>query len=223
MSIWLVLTLIFAPAIFWIGYFYYHDRFKPELLILTAFTYLLGFLSGWLCLRLYAILLPILGISFNPEPTPGLNLLFLGYCIVVVGLVEEIFKFLPFLAIMRFSDFNKEIDGLFYASVCALGFAAYENVHYLPGLAGFALFGRSIASPLSHAVFASVWGHMVGLARIRKKRLWPSILKGLGLAVLLHGLFDYLTLSPLLRFFSALLVLAVWLWRIRTSERLTEK
>jgi RsiW-degrading membrane proteinase PrsW (M82 family) len=223
MSIRLVLILIFAPAVFWIGYFYYHDRFKPEPLILTAFTFLLGFLSGWLCLRFYDILLPLLGIPFNPESLRGFNLPFLGYCIVVVGLVEEIFKFLPFLVIMRFSDFNEEIDGIFYASACALGFASYENVHYLPGLAGFALFGRAFASPLTHIIFASVWGYMVGSARIRKKRFWSAVFQGLGLAALLHGLYDFLTYSPLLRLFSALLILAAWLWRIRTSELLAKK
>ena len=223
MSIWLLLALIFAPAVFWIGYAYYHDRFEPEPLVMAAFSYFLGFLAGWLCLHAYDILLPALGIPADPEPIQGLNLEFFLYCIVVVGLVEELFKLLPFLLVMRFSDFNDEMDGIFYASACALGFASYENVHYLPGLVGFALFGRAFASPLSHSVFASVWGHLAGVAHIRNKNLLPPVLKGLGLAALLHGLFDFLNLAPLLRFFSALLILAVWLWRIRTSERQAKK
>jgi RsiW-degrading membrane proteinase PrsW (M82 family) len=223
MSIELALALIFIPAAFWIGYAYYHDRFKPEPLVLTAFSYFLGFLAGWLCLRAYAVLLPVLGIPRDPAPLQGLNLEFLLYCIVVVGLVEETFKFLPFLAVMRFSDFNQETDGIFYATACALGFASYENVHYLPGLSGFALYGRAMASPLSHSVFAAIWGHRVGAARIRGARLWPAIFQGIGLAALLHGLFDFFTLSPLLRIFSALLILSLWLWRIRTVEHLQIK
>jgi len=224
MSIGLALALIFAPAAFWIGYAYYHDRVRPEPLVLTAFSYFLGFLSGWLCLHAYDILLPALGIPADPERLQGLNLGFLAYCIVVVGVVEETFKFLPFwAAVTRFSDFNEEMDGIFYASACALGFASYENLFYLPALSGFALYGRAIASPLSHTVFASIWGHTVGKAVIRKRRLWPSILGGLGLAALLHGLFDFLTFTPLLRFFSALLILVVWLWRIRTVERLASQ
>jgi RsiW-degrading membrane proteinase PrsW (M82 family) len=223
-SIWLALALIFFPAAFWIGYAYYHDRFKPEPLVLAAFSYFLGFLSGWLCFHAYDILLPVLGIPADPEAFQGLNLTFLVYCIVVVGLVEELFKFIPFLAaITHFSDFNDESDGIFYASALALGFASYENVHYLPCLAGFALYGRAIASPLSHTVFAAIWGHTVGMAVIRRQGLRPAILQGVGLAALLHGLFDFLTLSPLLRIFSALLILAAWLWRIRTVERLNKK
>ncbi len=223
MSIGLALALIFVPAAFWIGYGYYHDRFKPEPLVLTAFSYFLGFLSGWLSLHAYAVMLPALRIPADPAAIQGLNLPFLLYCIVVVGLVEEMFKFLPFLAITRFSDFDKEADGIFYASACAIGFASYENVHYLPTLAGFALYGRAFASLLSHSVFASVWGHMFGVARVRGEKLWPAILKGIGLAALLHGLYDFLTFSPLLRIFSALLILTAWLWRIRTVERLAKQ
>lgn len=222
MSVGLALALIFVPAAFWIGYAYYHDRFKPEPLALTTFSYFLGFLSGWLCRHAYTILLPALALPADPSSIQGLNLEFLLYCIVVVGLVEEVFKFIPFLAIMRFSDFNEDTDGIFYATACALGFASYENVHYLPGLAGLALYGRAFASPLSHSVFASIWGYMVGSARLRGKKLWPAVFLGVGLAALLHGLFDFLTLSPLLRIFSALLILAAWLWRIRTSERLAK-
>jgi RsiW-degrading membrane proteinase PrsW (M82 family) len=223
-SIGLALALIFAPAAFWIGYAYYHDRVRPEPLVLTAFSYFLGFLSGWLCLHAYGLLLPALGLPADISRIQGLNLAFLLYCIVVVGLVEEVFKFLPFLAaITRFSDFNDESDGIFYASAVALGFASYENVFYLPALSGFALYGRAIASPLSHATFAAIWGHVVGTAVIRRRRLLPAMLKGIGLAALLHGLFDFLTLSPLLRVFSALLILAAWLWRIRTVERLAKQ
>ncbi|MCJ7525086.1 MAG: hypothetical protein MUP71_07650 [Candidatus Aminicenantes bacterium] len=50
MSIWLMLALIFAPAVFWIGYAYFHDRCKPEPLVMAAFSYFLGFLpAGFAC------------------------------------------------------------------------------------------------------------------------------------------------------------------------------
>ncbi len=224
MSIPLALALIFGPAAFWIGYAYAHDRSRPEPVVLAAFSYFLGFLSGWLCLHAYDLLLPALNLSADLERIQGLNLRFFLYTLLVVGLTEEVFKFLPFLcAITRFSDFNEETDGIFYATACAVGFASYENLFYLPLLSGFALFGRAVASPLSHALFASFWGHWVGVARVRRQRLWPAALKGVGLAALVHGAFDFLNLSHALRILSALLVLAVWIWRIRTVERLERK
>jgi len=223
MSIWLQLALLFVPAVFWIGYAYYHDRFTPEPPILTLFSYFLGFAAGWLCLRAYHLLLPALGLPIDLEPIRGLSLGFFLYCVLVVGLAEEIFKFLPFLIIIRFGHFNEETDGLFYAATIALGFASFENMQYLPCLSGFELFGRAIASPLSHSAFAVIWGYLVGLARIRKTKMAPAILIGVGLAALAHGLFDFLNFSPALRFFSALLILVLWLWRIRTSEKLAAK
>ncbi|MBN1939502.1 MAG: PrsW family intramembrane metalloprotease [Candidatus Aminicenantes bacterium] len=223
MSVWLQLALLFLPAAFWIGYAYYHDRFKPEPPILTIFSYFLGFAAGWLCLRTYDVLLPALGLPIDLDPIGGLNLKFFLYCVLVVGLVEETFKFIPFLLITRFSHFNEELDGLFYAATIALGFAAFENMQYLPCLSGFELFGRAVASPLSHSVFAAIWGHLVGCARIRKKGMVPAATLGLGLAALAHGLFNFLNFSPILRFLSALLVLALWLWRIRTAEHLARK
>jgi RsiW-degrading membrane proteinase PrsW (M82 family) len=224
MSIPLTLALIFGPAAFWIAYAYMHDRSRSEPVVLAAFSYFLGFLSGWLCLHAYDLLLPALGLSADLERIQGLTVEFFLYCLLVVGLMEEVFKFLPFLcAVTRFSDFNDELDGIFYATACAVGFASYENVFYLPLLSGFALFGRAVASPLSHALFASFWGHWVGLARIRRRRLWPAALKGVGLAALVHGAFDFLNLSPALRVLSALLVLGAWVWRIRTVDRLCKK
>lgn len=224
MSIPLALALIFGPAAFWIGYAYAHDRSRPEPVVLAAFSYFLGFLSGWLCLHAYDLLLPALRLSADLERIQGLNLQFFLYTLLVVGLTEEVFKFLPFLcAITRFSDFNEEADGIFYATACAVGFASYENLYYLPLLSGFALFGRAVASPLSHALFASFWGHWVGVARVRRQRLWPAALKGVGLAALVHGAFDFLNLSHALRILSALLVLAAWIWRIRIVERLNKK
>lgn len=224
MSFAMLLTCIFAPALFWIGYFYYHDRLKPEPILLTALSYILGFFSAWLCLRAYGFLVPFFGLPVDIESLAGLNLPFLLYCILGVGLVEELFKFLPFGLMTAFSDFDEEIDGIFYASAVALGFASYENIHYLPDLSGFALYGRALASPLSHTIFASIWGLMVGRRVIRRQRIWPILPVGIALSALAHGLFDFLTLSTaLLRLAAALMLLALWLWRIRASERLMKR
>ncbi len=223
MSITLIVTLVFAPSLFWFGYFYYHDRFKPEPPILTALSYLLGFFSGWLCLQSYESFFSRYKIPLGDSGLVGMNLSFLLYCILVVGLVEELFKFVPFWVMTRFSDFNEEIDGIFYASAVALGFASYENIHYLPQLTGFVLVGRAFASPLSHTIFASVWGYLVGRKRVHGQRIWPAAVIGVGLASVSHGLFDFLTFSPVWRLLGALMLLVLWLWRIKTSEMIAAK
>lgn len=218
MPIALIVALVFAPSLFWFGYFYYHDRFKPEPPILAALSYLLGFFSAWLCMGFNEIFLSRVVFTGAEAGFDSLNVSFLIYSVLAVGLVEELFKFAPFWVMTRFSDFNEEIDGIFYSSAVALGFASFENIYYLPQLAGFALVGRAFASPLSHTVFASVWGYLAGRKRAQGQPVWLAAVVGVGLAAFFHGLFNFLTFSPLWRLLGALMLLLLWIWRIRTSE-----
>jgi len=211
---------IIAPAVFWISYFYYKDRFRPEPVTRLIEAYLLGVLAGFLCWAFYEIQ-PSFGIpaNFMTVLAQGSKLDLVLYSIGGVGLVEEAFKMLPFLVLVRrFKAFNEKIDGIIYASVLAVGFASFENLGFLPTMKGWALVGRAFASPLTHTVFASIWGYLIGKAVIKKQPLLPAALRGLFLAALVHGLYNVLTINPVLRVLSALLILAVWIWQIRTLE-----
>jgi len=220
MNIELVMAAIIAPALFWTGYFYYKDRFQPEPLLKFGSAYLLGLAAAWGCLKIYN-LLPLAGIGLDPEAlTLGHNRLsFLALNLGVIGPLEEFAKFVPFfLVTLRFREFDEKTDGIIYASAVALGFASFENLGYLAALQGFDLFGRAVASPLTHAVFASVWGYSVGCAFLKKKNLILPALAGILMAGLCHGLFNFLTASSKLRFFGALLILGLWIWVIVKLE-----
>lgn len=233
MTVTLIISGIIAPALFWIGYFYYKDRFQPEPVLNIGITYILGFAAAYVCFKSYS-LLPLLGV---PEDASILmeqhGLPFLLYCLGAVGFLEELLKFLPFiLIVVRFKAFDERIDGIIYASVIALGFASYENLHYLPLLDGFALFGRAIASPLTHTIFASIWGYCAGTACLKCKSaksgqgsrlVWTSCIKGLIIASLFHGIFDYLTTSPTLRIVSTAVILGIWIWQLHRIEKLNKE
>jgi len=221
MTITLILSGIIAPALLWIGYFYYKDRLKPEPLINTGIVYMMGFAAAHLCYKSFT-LLPYIGLPEDPSIImEQKRLLFLLYCLGPVGILEELFKFLPFiLIVIKFKSFDEKIDGIIYASIIALGFASYENLHYLVYLDGFNQFGRAIASPLTHTIFASIWGYFIGIAHIKGNSLWVASFKGLFLSAFFHGIFDFLTTSATLRVFSALVILVIWLWIIRKMERL---
>lgn len=221
MTVWIALSGIFAPAIFWGGYFYYKDRFRPEPIRNMGITYLLGIGTAFICLKFYR-LLPLILIRIPDDPTVLIDkkIQFFIYCIVGVGIVEELFKFLPFLFMaLRLKAFDEKIDGIIYASAIALGFASFENMGFLAHLEGFALFGRAFASPLTHTIFSSIWGYTVGSARISKKSLLPASLIGISIAAFIHGLFDFFTYSPTLRIIASGIILVVWIWRIRVLEK----
>jgi RsiW-degrading membrane proteinase PrsW (M82 family) len=221
MSIWIILSGIIAPAIFWFVYLYFKDRIQPEPFRTTGITYILGIVSAIVTIQIFRVL-PLLGIPDDPSALMDTNRLkFLFYSIGITGSLEEICKFLPFFfVVLRFKFFDEKIDGIIYASIIGLGFASYENSRYLVYMDGFELFGRAFTSPLTHAIFASIWGYAAGTAWLKSRSILKASFLGLGLAALCHGLFNFLTTSPGLRVGASLLILIIWVWQICLIERL---
>lgn len=219
MTTGLILTAIISPAIFWIFYFRYKDRFRPEPLLIMGGVFMIGFFSSHVYLN-FAGFLSGVGI-----PSDQSFFIFDGslrsfiYLIFIVGFFEELFKLFPFIfAVKWFRDFDERIDGIIYSSVVALGFAAYENLIYLPYISGTELIGRAIASPLTHSVFASLWGHYAGAVILNKTKNYKKTVTFFIFSFTLHGIYDYLSLSATLRVLSALIILLIWIWRIRVIE-----
>lgn len=119
-------------------------------------------------------------------------------------ITEEILKGLAVLLVFLFfrSEFDSILDGIVYASVTALGFAATEDALYyfsayveegLGGLA-FLVFLRFVIFGWQHAFFTSFTG--IGLAVARLNRGLPvkiiAPLAGLMAAVFVHSLHNSL-------------------------------
>lgn len=220
MTLWIILAGIIAPALFWIGYFYYKDRAQPEPFSKIGTAYLLGLLSAYACLRFHE-LLPYLGIPYDPSVLMyDDRLLYLLYSIGITGLLEESFKLLPFiLVVFRFTCFDEKTDGIIYAAAIALGFASFENTGYLRYMEGWELMGRAFASPLTHSVFSSIWGYSLAVARFKRRSLFQAAWQGLLLSAICHGLFNFLTTSTSLRLGASMLILLIWIWLIRILDR----
>ena len=153
---------------------------------------------------------------------PGL----FAYAVFIIGPVEELAKLIPFLVIvLRFKEFDEPIDGIIYASFIALGFAAVENIQYLQFVTGFEALARGFAGPVVHIVFASIWGYYIGRAYLRKESLARTAVSTLAVAAILHGVYDFVVIAlpasalPI----TALLILSIWLWRLRLIRDLHEK
>ncbi len=217
------LGLLVVPALFWAAYHYYKDRHKPEPVQNLLLTYGLGVAAGLVGLHAYSAL-ELVGLRHDAyqlalTDRPGLLL----YSILVIGVTEEAVKFIPFWLVgMRLRAFDEPIDGVIYASFVALGYATYENFHYLETLDGYPALGRAIASPLVHTMFSSIWGYACGRARMRRQPLLPAAVMGLAMAALVHGLYDFVAigLSEWVRLAPPVIILIIWTWRMYLIRRL---
>ena len=209
---------VLLPVLFWAAYHYHKDRHLPEPPAHLFAAFVLGGLSFTLGALLYR-LLGAIGLRFDAsllaESSP-LGLLL--YSIFAIGVIEELVKIVPFLlVIVRFREFNEPVDGIIYASFIALGFSAIENYQYLVYLSPGEAVARGIAGPVVHIVFASIWGYVIGRAWLARAGRVRAVCGALALAALLHGLYDFIAIGLPARTLpvAALLVLGIWVWRLR--------
>lgn len=115
---------------------------------------------------------------------------------LAVSLNEELFKF----AILRFAAFprkffNEPLDGIVYSVLISMGFATMENVFYAHRFGMETILLRAFTAVPAHLAFAVVSGYYAGLAKFdaanRSRLLW----QGFGMALLLHGTYDFLILQ----------------------------
>lgn len=212
-SLWAALLL---PFFFWCAYHYFKDRHRPEPIWLLIAAILMGYLAGYLSLALYQSL-EYFNLRMDAYALAKHSQLHLFlFCSLIIGPIEELAKFVPFVLIfIHLKHFDEPIDGVVYASFIALGFALHETKIYLPHLSYETGLARSITSPLLHAIFASIWGYAYGFADIKKKNRFKLCALGLLAAMLIHGVFDFFSLlvSPLANILPPLIIVVLWFWR----------
>jgi protease PrsW len=197
MAFALAVALSFGPALLYASIVYWLDRFEQEPLRLLGGSFLWGAIVATLGALIATSVLQagveiVTGSAAVAEIT-GTTLF--------APLVEESLKGIAVLLIFLLFpyEFDSVLDGMVYAAITALGFAATENVLYLyfqgyanqgmPGL--IALFVvRVLLGGWGHAVYTSFTG--IGLAVARLQRNWAIKLAapiiGWCVAVFLHAL-----------------------------------
>ncbi len=122
-----LLLLAIAPVFMIIIYMYYKDKYEKEPKRLLLYTFLLGAIISILITTILYVLTDLV----LPLNESTLFQLFIK-AFLVVGLIEEFSKYV----IVRYfaqpkKEFNEPFDGIMYAVVASLGFAATENVIYV--------------------------------------------------------------------------------------------
>ncbi len=221
-----LLVIAVAPTVALFLFFYVRDRYRREPLGVMLVTFGLGTVS----------LVPAVIVSLSLQKltgwrssTPDLFHAFLG-AMLIVGLVEEGAKFLVvrFYAYHR-PEFDEPYDGIMYSVMAALGFATLENVLYIVSRGAGTGVMRALLAVPSHAFDGVLMGYFLGeakFARSDRAGNWLSAL-GFGLAVVAHGLYDFIVFAldkaPLM--VLSLLTMAVLFWVIffKATRKLSEQ
>lgn len=222
----LLILPVVLPVIFWAVYHYHKDRHLPEPPLNLLLCFGLGLLAAAISKLMYAGLEP-LGLRFDAWALAADNpMALLAYSMLAIGPIEEFAKMLPFLVIvMRFRAFDELLDGIVYASFIGLGYALAENLQYLDFLSPLEAAARGFAGPVVHILFASIWGYWISRARLSSLSVARAASLGFLLAAFLHGLYDFLVLlHPVAALpVAALLIVGIWIWRLRLMHRLHEQ
>lgn len=227
MTNYLVLLLpVVLPILFWSAYHLHVDRHLPEPVGHLLLAFALGVASAFLSLAMYRGLGSI-GLRYDAFALAASNLpgLF-AYSVLAIGMIEETAKLLPFLlVILRFREFDEPIDGIVYASFIGLGFSAVENMNYLQFMPIRQAFAWGFAGPVVHMVLASVWGYYAGRAWLLRRGFWRSLFGSLGVAVFVHGIYDFVVIGLPVTWLpvSTALIAGLWIWRLLLIRDLHER
>jgi len=217
-----LLAIAIAPVIFIMTYVYLKDEYEREPLKYLVVTFVLGALTPVGVLWLSPYMQALTGTT-NPGDDPFLLLI---YAFVVVAMLEEGFKY----AVLRWynyphKEFDEPYDGIMYGVAVSLGFACAENIMYVFSAESGLETGlmRMFTAVPAHAAFGVMMGYFVGQAKFLHGKGHPFLtrLKGLGTAILFHGLYDYfLFLNRAYVVSLAFIALYVGIWLARRAMKL---
>ena len=182
-----LLFLAIAPVAVVILYIYFKDKYEKEPIKIVAISFLLGatvsiiltFTLGYIA----SSLVPLTDVK-------SISQQFIK-AFFTVALVEEFSKYI----IVRFyaqkkNEFNEPFDGIVYAVMVSMGFAALENILYTYQY-GFGVgVTRAFTAVPAHATFGIIMGYFMGKAKFSNNSIKLNLL-GLLFATLFHGSYDF--------------------------------
>ncbi len=180
------------PALFWLWFWLREDPHPEPWRILF-----LTFLSGMAAVSVVLFLEYVTSLLFNN------NLRATGL-ILIWAFIEEFSKYgAAYSVALTRRSFDEPIDAPIYLITVALGFAAAENILF--SLNSFASFGlihgfiagnlRFVGATLLHVACSGIIGSSIAFAFYKRERMKYALPIGLGLATILHFVFNYFIIN----------------------------
>lgn len=177
-----------TPVLIIIIYIYIKDKYEKESKRVLLYSFLLGAILSIIITTILYLFFDL----FLPLPDDYSIWQQFVKAFFVVALIEEFSKYI----MVRYyaqpkKDFNEPFDGIIYAVMVSMGFAAVENLFYvLEGGMDVAVI-RAVTAIPAHAVFAILMGYYMGKAKFSPTKKVRYNLTGLFLAILFHGAYDF--------------------------------
>lgn len=194
-SFFVGLLLALLPLGLWLPVILALDRMEPE----PASTLVLSFLWGAGAAALVAMVLNTLNFVVITDQLVDADDGWYWTAVVGAPIVEEVLKGFVLFGMLWFRrhEINGPTDGIIYASMVGLGFAATENISYFIDAAevdqlGFVFLMRAVVAPLLHPLCTAMTGIGVAVAAMSRPGLlrFTAPLIGLAGAIALHSLWN---------------------------------
>ena len=181
-----LVALALAPVLAIILFIYIKDKYEKEPLGLLIRSFFMGVLSV-----IPALLLEIL--AGNLEIFKGTEFHSVAlFAFVGVGFSEEFSKFIFLrLFIYKNKNFNEAFDGIVYAVMISMGFAAAENIMYVLKGGETVAWLRMFTAIPAHASFAVLMGFYIGKAKFSASNSFLFLFNALFIATVFHGAYDF--------------------------------
>lgn len=200
-----LLLLAIAPAVAIIQYIYHKDKHEKEPRRMLFFAFCLGVVSIVPAIIGSTIGSQYFSISTDPLMTAA-------YAFGVVAFSEELAKFLFLRFVMyKKKDFNEPYDGIIYSVMVGMGFATFENIMYVFQYGAGTGFLRMFTEVPAHAVFGIAMGYYIGLDKFAKDAKHWLALRGLIVAIMLHGAYDFFLFQKNIPGLAFLSFLGLWM------------
>lgn len=182
-----LLLVAVVPVFIIIFYIYYKDKYEKEPKRLLLYNFLLGAIVS-------IIITSILYFAFDIVlPTPNKTSVFEQFlkAFFIVGFIEEFSKYIIIRYFAQPSNaFNEPFDGIVYAVMVSMGFAATENIFYVLEGGYHTALARAFTAVPAHATFGILMGYFMGKAKFSNHKIVLNLF-GLLLAIIFHGAYDF--------------------------------
>jgi len=181
-------ALALAPGITIVFFIITKDKYNKEPVRVLLYAFLLGILSTIPAILIQLFLKGALHVSMGSTSV----LYYFLYAFGAVGFSEELCKYfmLRYYAYPH-KAFDEPLDGIIYGVLISMGFATLENINYVMTYGFGTGIIRMFLSVPAHACFGVIMGYYMGLAKFDRAGASRLMYKGLILAILFHGGFDF--------------------------------